>query len=196
MDYNTPENNRIIGKLVEREVYYCQSCLVDELLKQDEDMELHEQITNLYNYTVDLSDGEFIGNEGAKQRVVDARQLSIDHIEEEIEDTIEDEDKDHPAEPSVTRLERQLKTLERDIDELRQAESEPQEIFEWWLVSDYLANKLEALGHPILREHSCTWWGRCTTGQQISADYALGKIAEDMEILEGQAHSWVDRGIV
>jgi hypothetical protein len=49
------------------------------------------------------------------------------------------------------------------------------EVFEAWVVSDYLAQKLESLGERVV------WsvcglgpvWGRTTTGQAISMDYVI-----------------------
>ncbi len=57
-------------------------------------------------------------------------------------------------------------------------EPSPQEIFEWWLVSDWLADKLSQFEEPVLRTAYGTWWGRTTTGQAIKLDYVMRKIAE------------------
>lgn len=69
------------------------------------------------------------------------------------------------------------------------------EPLEWWSVSEYLADKLESKGEVILRD----WlgftavWGRCTSGQAILLDGVIGEIAEEMEILDGQPHSWANK---
>lgn len=54
----------------------------------------------------------------------------------------------------------------------------PQEIFEWWLVSDWLADKLKEFEQPVLANDYGTWWGRTTTGQAIKMDYVIRKIVE------------------
>lgn len=69
-------------------------------------------------------------------------------------------------------------------------EQEPQEIFEWWIVTEYLYRKLKAKGHPVLEWGNNFYWGRCTTGQAISMDGAISSICAEMEILEGQANDW------
>lgn len=69
-------------------------------------------------------------------------------------------------------------------------EQEPAEIFEWWLVSEYLYKELKKRGLPVLTDGQCYWWGRCTTGQAILLDWIITEICADMEILEGQAHDW------
>ena len=54
------------------------------------------------------------------------------------------------------------------------------EVFEHWIVSDYLARKLEAYGHPIARDFlGLTVWGRPTTGQSIAMDSVILEIARD-----------------
>lgn len=65
---------------------------------------------------------------------------------------------------------------ENDIEEWRNAireNSEPAEIFEWWLVSPWLARELRALNEPILElyeGYGTIWWGRTCTGQAIALD--------------------------
>lgn len=73
--------------------------------------------------------------------------------------------------------------LERDADE------ESNEVYEWWEVTSWFAEKLAAHGETVIQGwHS--YWGRCCTGQAISMDWIIGKIAEEMGILEGQEHCW------
>lgn len=47
---------------------------------------------------------------------------------------------------------------------------ESREVFEWYLVSDWLAEKLEEVGAVVLINDYGTWWGRTCTGQAISMD--------------------------
>lgn len=57
-----------------------------------------------------------------------------------------------------------------------------QEVFEWWLVSEYLARKLKERGEPVLENDYGTWWGRTTTGQAIAMDSVIEKIWVDANI--------------
>lgn len=65
---------------------------------------------------------------------------------------------------------------ENDVGEWRDAireNAEPAEIFEWWLVSPWLAHALRELHEPILAVHNGyggIWWGRTCTGQAIALD--------------------------
>lgn len=68
---------------------------------------------------------------------------------------------------------------------------EPIEEYEHWIVSDWLANKLEERGEMVIRDFlGLTIWGRTSTGQAIKLDWVISKICEEMEILEGQEHEW------
>lgn len=61
--------------------------------------------------------------------------------------------------------------------ELEDGESEPQEIFEWWLVTRWLAEKLVAIGQPVLDNGYGHWWGRTCTGQAIVMDGTMQEVA-------------------
>lgn len=56
---------------------------------------------------------------------------------------------------------------------------EMQEVYEWWVTSDWLVEKLKAKGQPILENAYGTWWGRCCSGQSIVLDYVIQDIYEE-----------------
>lgn len=51
------------------------------------------------------------------------------------------------------------------------------EIYEWWVVTDWFAEKLKAKGEAILDQWGGPWWGRRTTGQAIYMDSVIQEIA-------------------
>ena len=57
---------------------------------------------------------------------------------------------------------------------------EPQEIYEWWLVSHWMAEKLRERGEPVLQNDFGTWWGRCCTGQAIYMDGVIEHIYDEL----------------
>lgn len=57
---------------------------------------------------------------------------------------------------------------------------EYQEIYEYWVVSEWLAEKLEANGEPVVKSDFGTWWGRTCTGQSIILDSVIEKIYTDL----------------
>ena len=70
-----------------------------------------------------------------------------------------------------------------------------QDIYEYWAVSGLMADDLERHGHKVIRDFFDfkAVWCRPTSGQSIASDYVMGKIAEGMEILEGQKNhkQWI-----
>ena len=69
---------------------------------------------------------------------------------------------------------------------------QPQEIYEWYLVTDWLADQLAEHGEPVIRngEICGSLWGRTCCGQMIICDGVIEQIASDLEILEGQKYDW------
>lgn len=73
--------------------------------------------------------------------------------------------------------------LESDTDE------KANEAYEWWFVTGWFADKLAEHGEMVIRGYHNVW-GRECTGQAILLDCVVGKIAEEMEILEGMENDW------
>ena len=69
-------------------------------------------------------------------------------------------------------------------------ETEPQEIYEYWIVSPWLGEKLKDKGEPILERWGGWIWGRTCTGQAILLDNVISEICYEMGILDGQPHEW------
>lgn len=80
-----------------------------------------------------------------------------------------------------------------DCGEIYEYETEcerPQEIMEWWIVTEFLYDKLKACGHPVLEWGNNYYWGRCCSGQAIQLDCVITEICTEMEILDGQRFDW------
>ncbi len=69
-----------------------------------------------------------------------------------------------------------------DIVNLYDDDEEPEEIFEWWQADEWLLNKLEAKGEPVLRSDYGNWWGRTCTGQAIHMDAIIEEIYKESQI--------------
>lgn len=52
------------------------------------------------------------------------------------------------------------------------------EIFEWWLTTSWLANRLKEHGEVVIDALGCHWWGRQSSGQAIYMDSVIQRIAE------------------
>jgi len=64
--------------------------------------------------------------------------------------------------------------------EARDRGEDIKEVFEWWLVSDWLLTKLEEKGEVIMRNDYGEWWGRSCTGQAIFLDGIIEKIYDEL----------------
>ena len=57
---------------------------------------------------------------------------------------------------------------------------DPVEVYEWWAVSSWLADKLRARGEIVIDYGCPTVWGRQTTGQAILLDGVIREIAVEL----------------
>ena len=55
---------------------------------------------------------------------------------------------------------------------------------EWWLVPPYFAGMLSIEKEIILCSYDCCWWGRQVTGQPLTQDTVLKKLAKKMQVEE------------
>lgn len=63
------------------------------------------------------------------------------------------------------------------IDEIRDNGEDINEIYEWYLVSDWFLNRLKEINEPYLENDYGEYWGRTCTGQSIYLDYNIQKLA-------------------
>lgn len=82
----------------------------------------------------------------------------------------------------VTELMSQEKYFE-DLSELIGLEDEEgnmQEVFEYWVVTSWFAEKLKAQGELVTEFFNLFIWGRQTTGQAIYADAVIDDITREL----------------
>lgn len=212
----TPQQKRsirieeIAERLADREVYCCDSSLVDDMMKAAQTGELDRPYADewafedIANLTPDPSDWdleecrEYLDENGidhpdgspwpSGEDMQEERDRLIELIEpdeSEDEGDVED-DRKEPARFRSMSLndltEMVIRQIEESdsIDEWRDAvrdNAEPAEIYEWWRVSKYLAEKLQEAGECVLMNAYGEWWGRCTTGQGFIMDGVLQRVA-------------------
>ena len=203
-DTTTPTAEQIEERaeaLLQHDVHCCQSALVDSLLKLsgesftlDDNRELAgafgwEEVENLYpdpsDWTVKQC-REYLDDYGHGHPDPDPWAMDRDALAEFYTDETGDTLDDVFCSPEWETTDGQSFVADvidqEDIDGLddwRDAvrDTDPQEVFEWWLVSDWLAGELDALGCPLLRNDYGTWWGRTCTGQAILQDGTLQDVA-------------------
>lgn len=69
-------------------------------------------------------------------------------------------------------------------------DTKPEEIYEWWAVTNWFGEKLKEQGCVVIEAWGKSYWGRCTTGQSISLDGCIVNIAKSMQILDGMENEW------
>ncbi len=174
-DIHSTENQRIVDKLVNREVFYCVSCLISELARNESYV---DELTELCVQYPDNSD-------------------AIEGLEEEIERIENDKYKldelfelSESEQEKYEKLENELERMESEKDELESEQEQPNEAYEHWLISSWAEAKLASYGEITGEFMGMTIWGRCGTGQSISLDTVWIRIACEMGILKGQASDW------
>jgi hypothetical protein len=60
-------------------------------------------------------------------------------------------------------------------------ESESAEVYEWWAIGNWLADRLESNGEVIFDGPDCKLWGRQATGQAIALDGVICAIVKNLE---------------
>lgn len=188
MDRNSIKNQEIKRKFVGNEIGTCVSTMVKYILQKGyEDREAPFTMDDLTNYYTDNS--EKIEELEEKKNEL---QEQIDELETELEENEETDTLDNSLiadrKGQIRNLEKEISEIENSIEELEREQDEPNEVYEWWTVSNWLCGKLKAKGQVVLEDENI--WGRCTTGQAILLDGVISDICEDLEILEGQKNEW------
>lgn len=174
----TPED------LVRREVYYCVSSLVSTLASSyayamDNDGDLPAMIEQAFELSCTIDDWEEAATqEGWTFTPYDdaspAKSVEPGYWKRDCDtDEANDEDENGFA----------IRTADnaQEACELDDIEPYRREVFEHWIVSDWLADKLEAKGEKVDRDFAgMIVWARTTTGQAIAADPVIQKICDEM----------------
>jgi DNA-directed RNA polymerase subunit RPC12/RpoP len=164
-DFDSCDNQNIKSKLVQREVYCNVNSMAEYILSKSwEDSDAPFSYDDIENYY---------------QPVCPRCGYSSNF--EKIETEIPDDD-------DFVNISYKCENCDEELDEINELDTQAQDIFEWWLVSDWLAEKFADKGEPVLVNKAI--WGRTCTGQAILLDYVISQIAYEMEILEWQKYSW------
>ena len=181
MDRNSAKNQRICGKLVQRDVIACVSTLVSELAAKAEHFPEYED--DLYR-AFSADDWE----QGAADAVdgMDAESLREYLEENDVEQIPEGEEDMRRA------VLDHIGTDAREFCENNRLAVPSRDVLEHWIVTDWLADCLENRGELIIRDFFGfdAIWGRTCSGQAILLDGVIWDICESMEILEGQRNEW------
>ena len=158
-----------IQDLVQREVIYCISSLVDTLTQQnilDEELAI-----SLWQGAIDYEAAEYaINQDGSYLSQKDG--LWGLHDNDEPESPI----LDYEYETREALIDWYFDDLSWSLDDYRS------EVFEHWIVSSWLAKKLQKHGETVVEDVLGIdyIWCRTTTGQAIYCDYVIQKIYPEL----------------
>ncbi len=196
------ENERILGALVESSVLCCMSGIVEFCLASENPDSPYQwkDAENLTTETVlpdqwrPVFDGVVwtynrIDEDGDDEEMFTA---SIDAIRAQFPDLDEDEYPEHEA--VITCLDlagKKYATPDRILDEYEDPETEEEtaEPCEFWAIDDRFYRWLKDAGE-LVWDGSPQIWGRQTSGQAISLDGVIWRIAREHGILYGQDRQW------
>jgi hypothetical protein len=173
--------NISIQDLVQREVIYCISCLVYTLTQENKLEE--EQALELWTAPIDYG--------GAKYELELEQDYVFKHYCSSMNEENSTEDNQYyfgvRNKDAVWKIDPIYNDEETAIYEWFEIYrggclgDYRQEIFEHWIVSSWLANKLEEQGETVVRDfYGLDIWCRATTGQAIYIDWVVQKIYNEV----------------
>ena len=204
------KRQELSGRLVDREVVGCVSQLISTLIQVSDEYEVdgldyealisicikddwEEPGVEFILLDADLGQLEEIANQfGDWDDLCDALGYGtyVETCEENdtepdsFKDWIEGQDACHTAEESFTKaLRREVENLVDDWDwvgEYFNLDPYTREAYEHWVVTPWLASKLEAKGEMVGDVLGLTVWGRCTSGASICIDGVIEDITAEL----------------
>lgn len=180
IDYGNDTIREHSEHLARNEVYYCVSSLVSSLQSEEACTALGIDWEDVRAVCVqddwETPAREYIDGLDASDLKQTAEYLDVDGA-----DAWDDDADDTEAMEAAI-----IAHCEADPDQWRELcdfnrlEPETFEAYEHWLVSNWLAGKLEEMGEMVSRDLlGLTVWGRRTTGQSMSMDHIMLTIARD-----------------
>lgn len=167
-NYDSLANQRIKEQFVNREVVACISDMADHLFDWDgEKYASYDEFENFYVKCCPECGGTYGFTEDDR------------YDEDECEDK-----RVHICESCGH---------EFSEDEFEEMDTNPAEVYEWWIVTPWLGEKLKAEGEVVLDRWGGWIWGRQATGQAIMLDGVIDRICYNIGILEGQKYDWSEK---
>jgi len=169
--------------IVRNEIYTNCSYLISELVSNDKYMDELMEVCSQY---VDNSE-EIEELQDHISELEDMKNEAIDDLNDFIDDsdnghtrdTAEDFYNDY-LEAIDQSFDGTIEQLESEVEDLESEQDQPIEALEHWIVSSWLARKLEEHGQMVMDFNDLNIWGRTTSGQAIVMDYIMECIAREL----------------
>lgn len=170
MDYsifNNMENHRILQNFTQKHFLLNQTKLVERLENAFSD-EINKE-NNQINHSEEIEKLEGI----------------IELFESKVED-LEERRKDQKLSKAFKKLKDFIIKKEEEKEALESENGDFKDVFEWWLVSDFLMDKLKEKNQIYITFEDDIWYGRQQTGQVMYSDSIIKEIAYELGIFYGQ----------
>jgi len=165
MDYNSITNQEIKKDFINREVVACASSMMWELEQKEC---FQEQIMDLFYQQV-LNVEEIL------------EEIKREEYQEDRNEWLEENANDVPLEELD---QEDLEMLAEHIGIDTENYKEPAEIMEYWIVTNWLGDKLEEQREIVENFLGFTIWGRQCTGQAIYLDDVISNICKQLNMLK------------
>ena len=160
----------------------------------------YDDISNYFNRNEDKIEELTSEIEDLEEQIETIEGLTdnIKELEESYDDT-EDEDtleeinmlkEELSSYEDINKIKTKVDEIQEELDDYEEEYNSVPEIYEWYIVSSWLAKKLEEKGECIIDERL---WGRQCCGQAVLLDGVISEICAELEILDGQKRSWADK---
>ena len=183
-DFNSNSNQRIKGKYVDRSVHANVTSMVSYILVQEDRAAPFEE-SDVENYYAPICP-KCDSDNGFEEMEAYRCPICMEVYETEIEATACARCGVEEGYDTVDA--HRCENCGNFVSEIEELDTRPQEVYEWWMVSDWLARELRTRGEVIIPHMNI--WGRRGTGQAIMLDDVISSICHGMEILDGQRCSW------
>ena len=170
----------------------------DESTRQEKNRILVErEILCLFSYPMaKLQEKEIVSYDDFENLTYSDEQLKINHAHDLKEDIKEienarlelvglyeyeeDEEKTREIEGQERIIEERTEKINEYIQNIKDRGEDAQEIYEYWIVTEWFYNKLKELGEPVTDWENLYIWGRTCTGQAIALDYTIDNIRKTL----------------
>ena len=186
---DSAENQSIKSRFVDREVIYCVSDLVSELATAVECFpDCEDDLQNAFRGLPDY-------NKAINEEVLSwSREQCAEELYSWWGIKCKDDDIENMRNLFLVKID------EQGPDEFcygLDVSDYERKVYEHWIVTDHLADRLEERGERVLRDFfGLTVWCRTTTDQPIDMDRVIHDICNGMEILVGQANAGTSKMVV
>lgn len=153
-------------------------------IEEDADLSQLEEIADKYGYWSDVLEESNVPIVEEFERNEDTLYVVAGKLETEYDD--EDDARDAAIDSVLPAIREKVAALVdaeacgwQEVCDEYDLDPEIREVYEHWLVSGWLARKLEAKGEVVGEFAGLTIWGRCTTGQSIYMDGVIETITAE-----------------